>query len=228
MKMIKRAFLLLLALLLVFGLSVTAFAADSSITYEGHNIFGFAPGSEYTDTDLFANFKDVMPGDALTETVTVRNEASCCDFVKIYIRAVAHDDSNPLSPAVAEKETVTSMQDFLSQLSMTVWNGEQKIFEGAPQELDGMQSNILLGSFRRNEGATLTVELNVPAELDNAYAWRVGEVDWVLLVEEYDDAYPDIPNTGDESHIVLYALFMGASLAGIFLILLLWRKKKTE
>lgn len=225
MKMIKRLSIFFLALLLVSSFAVTALAADSSITYEGHNIFGFGPGSEFTGTDLFDNFKGVMPGDNLTQTITVRNEAACCDFVKIYIRADAHDSSNPLSSKVAEQETVVSMQDFLSQLSMTVWNGEQKIFEGAPYELDGMQNNVFLGSFRRNEGTTLTVQLEVPAQLGNEYANRVGEVDWVVLVEEYDDANPDIPKTGDESHLLLYALLMGVSVLGVFVLLPARRKK---
>ena len=144
MKMIKRLSGFFLALLLVSSLAVTALAADSSITYEGHNIFGFGPGSEFTDTDLFDNFKGVMPGDVLIETVTVRNEASCCDFVKIYIRADAHDSSNPLSSKVAERETVVSMQDFLNQLSMTVWNGEQKILKVLPMNWMGCRTMYFL------------------------------------------------------------------------------------
>ncbi len=228
MKKIKSFTTLLIAFLLVFSLAVPAFAAASSVVYEGHNIFGFGPGSEFTDTDLFDNFKGVMPGDVLTETVTVRNEASCCDFVKIYMHAKVHGTENPLSPEVAKYETVVSMEDFLSQLSMTVWNGNTKIYEASPDELDGLRTNVLLGTFRRNQGTTLTVQLNVPAELGNEYEYRVGEVDWVFVVEEYDDANPDIPKTGDESHIVLYAVLMGVSLLGICLLLFTRKKKKAE
>ncbi len=222
----KRLITALLSMLLVFNLSVTAFAASSYFTYEGHNIFGFGPGSEHTDTDLFDNFKGVMPGDTLTETITVKNTAACCDFVKIYLRAKPHGDSNPLSSEVAEAETVVSMEDFLSQLTMTVWNGDTKIYEGSPDELDGLKNNVLLGTFRRNQGTTLTVELKVPIELGNEYANRVGEVDWVFVVEEYDDANPDIPQTGDHSHIMLYATLMAVSFMGIILLLLFAKRKK--
>ncbi len=222
----KRLITAALSLLLVLSLSVTAFAASSSFTYEGHNVFGFGPGSGFTDTDLFDNFKGAMPGDTLTETITVKNTASCCDFVKVYLRAELHGEENPLSAEVAKSETVISMEDFLSQLTMTVWNGDTKIYEGSPDETDGLKNNVLLGTFRRSQGTTLTVELKVPIEMGNEYANRVGEVDWVFAVEEYDDANPDIPQTGDHSHVMFYATLMVVSFMGIVLLLLMNRKKK--
>ncbi len=224
MTRIERIAVLLLSVLLVFGLSGAASAEESSVVYKGHNIFGFGPGSEFTDTDLFDGFKDVMPGDVLTETVKVSNTASCCDFVKIYMRAEVIGENNPLNANVAEHESVASMQDFLSQLSMTVWNGDAKIYEASPDETDGLSANVLLGTFRRNKGATLTVRLEVPAELDDAYARRVGEVDWVFVVEEYSDADPDIPQTGDHSPIFIYIMLMAVS--AIAILLLLKRRRK--
>ena len=54
----KKLFSLLMALLMVVSLTTTAFAADASITFEGlEEGFAFAPGSQYTATDLFDNFK---------------------------------------------------------------------------------------------------------------------------------------------------------------------------
>ncbi len=221
----KRLICAALSLLLVLSLSALVFAADSSVVYEGHNLFGFGPGSEFTATDLFDNFKGVMPGDALTETVTVKNTASCCDFIKVYLRAEPHGGDNPLSSSVGESETVASMENYLAQLTMTVWNGTAKIYEGPP---NGPTSNVPLGTLRRNDALTLTVDLEVPANLGNEYANRAGEVDWVFVVEEYDDSNPDVPQTGDHSHIMLYAALMAVSLMGIILLLLAKRKKKAE
>ena len=74
-----------------------------------------------------------MPGDTVTETITFTNSASDCDFVNLYMRAEAHDETaNPLSPKVAEKETVAAMTEFLSKLSMKVWNGTELIYDAAP------------------------------------------------------------------------------------------------
>ena len=189
-KSFKAITSLVLMLLVVMSMSVTAFAASPSITFEGFSKgFDFQPGSEYTETDLFGSFKNVMPGDTVTETITFTNSATDCDFVNLYMRAEAHDETdNPLSPKVAEKETVATMTEFLSKLSMKVWNGTELIYNASPDELDGLKSNKLLGTFRTGETATLKVELSVPIELDNKYANRVGEVDWIFHVEAYNES----------------------------------------
>lgn len=181
---------LVLMLLMVMSLASTAFAASPSITFNGFSKdFDFQPGSEYTETDLFGSFKNVMPGDTVTETITFTNSATDCDFVNLYMRAEAHDETaNPLSSKVAEKETVVTMTEFLSKLSMKVWNGTELIYDASPDQLDGLKSNKLLGTFRTGESATLKVELSVPIELDNKYANRVGEVDWIFHVEAYNES----------------------------------------
>lgn len=186
----KKSISFILMLLLVMSFATTAFAADSSITFTGFSSgFEFQPGSEYTETDLFDNFKNVMPGDTVTETITFTNSATDCDFVNLYMRAEAHDETdNPLSPKVAEKETVATMTEFLSKLSMKVWNGTELIYDASPDQLDGLKSNKFLGTFRTGETATLKVELSVPIELDNKYANRVGEVDWIFHVEAYNES----------------------------------------
>ena len=189
-KSCKAIFSLVLMLLMVMSLASTALAASPSITFNGFTSgFDFQPGSEYTETDLFGSFKNVMPGDTVTETITFTNSATDCDFVNLYMRAEAHDETdNPLSPNVAEKETVATMTEFLSKLSMKVWNGTELIYEASPDELDGLKTNRLLGTFRTGETATLKVELSVPIELDNKYANRVGEVDWIFHVEAYNES----------------------------------------
>lgn len=189
-KSFKAITSLVLMLLVVMSMSVTAFAASPSITFEGFSKgFDFQPGSEYTQTDLFGGFKNVMPGDTVTETITFTNSAADCDFVNLYMRAEAHDETaNPLSHKVAEKETAATMTEFLSKLSMKVWNGTELIYDASPDQLDGLKTNKFLGTFRTGETATLKVELAVPIELDNKFANRVGEVDWIFHVEAYNES----------------------------------------
>lgn len=205
----KTLFSLILALGMLLGLSVTAFAADSVITFKGaQEGFDFQPGSEYTATDLFDGFKGVMPGDRLTETIQIKNEAADCDYIKLYMRALVHDENeNPLSEKVAQTETVATMQDFLSQLTMRIYNGDALIYEASPHEAGALADNVLLGTLSTGESLNLKVELDVPMELGNEYAKRVGEVDWVFLAEciEYekltvhkiwdDNGYPGRPDS---------------------------------
>lgn len=223
-KILKTISALALVLVLLLGMSATAFA-ESKVTYEGGaEKFVFLPGSEYSETDLFENFKGVMPGDVITQEITVQNNYTKAEKVKIYLRAVVHDEQgNPLSEEVARTEDLVSMQDFLSQLTMTVKQGDKVLFSASPDELDGLKENVLLGAFPGKSYTKLVVELSVPIELGNEYANRVGEVDWVFTAEEVTKTV----QTGDDSDLILWAALMTLSLvtaAGV--ILSLNRKNK--
>ena len=198
----KAMLSMIMAMMVVLTAMWTPIAAkadeDASVTYEGGaESFVFLPGSKYSPTSLFPNFENAMPGDVLTQEITVKNNKAGVDYVKIYLKAVPHDDTeNPLSEKVAATETVASMTEFLSQLSMTVKNGSEVIFDASPAETAGLTDYVLLGSFAQGESTTLTVELSVPIELGNEYANRVGEVDWVFLAEEmYGEAHIDLTMT---------------------------------
>lgn len=197
-NIVKQCFSLLLALMLMMSMTVTAFAAESSVTFESGKVIAFEPGSVYTETDLFDNFKGVMPGDTLSEEVTIQNKSNDCDYIKVYMRAVLHDENgNPISDKVLaelrsdERRGAASeleyMHDFLSQLSMTVKSGGKVIYDASPDELDGLSDNVYLGTLRKGESAKLDVQLTVPIEMGNEYADRIGEVDWVFVVEGFDD-----------------------------------------
>lgn len=223
-KTLKSLSSLLLALVMVLSMAVTAFAADSTITFKGaKDGFDVQPGSEYTATDLFGNFKDVMPGDKLTENIQLKNAATDCDYIKVYMKAVVHDENgNPLTYdevyenkdgkdqadiAGQRDETVATMQDFLSQLTMRIYNGDELIYNASPDEAGALVNNVLLGTLRNGDSLNLKVELDVPIELGNKYANRVGEVDWVFLAECIenekltvhkiwdDNGYPDRPDS---------------------------------
>lgn len=216
---IRRISTLLMALALVLSLSVPAFA--SSVTFEGKSQgFALDGHNQLTATDLFGNFKNLMPGDSVSETITIQNVARDCDYIKLYIRAVPHGSGNGLSGEVAEiEDSVASMQNFLSQLYMEVYQGSSRIYSGSPDELDGFRDNVYLGQYKKNQGTTLTVTLNVPADLDNEYAFRAGEVDWVFTVECYDESGKLI-QTGQNNWpiAVLLALGVVVMAAGVVMI----------
>ena len=110
----KKILAFIMVLLLCIGVAPSAFA--SSVTYEGQaEKFVFAPGSSYSPTDLFENFKDVMPGDELTQQIQVKNAAENNVKVKIYMRALG-----------AQKDSA----DFLSLMNLTVkQDGKSVLFD---------------------------------------------------------------------------------------------------
>ena len=190
----KAAMSLILVALLVLSAAGTAFAIAPSITYKGQQEgFYLQPGSEYTATDLFDNFKNVMPGDTLTEQITFHNEAKDSSFIKLYMKAQSHDSSqNPLSEKVAAVSEISQVEKFLSTLSMKVWNGTDKsqkpVYDASPDQLDGLKEDVFMGNIRSGETVTLTVELSVPADLGNEYADGIGEVDWIFKAEGFDES----------------------------------------
>jgi|BioPla2DNA2_1021312.scaffolds.fasta_scaffold02533_13 hypothetical protein len=201
-RIIKSVFSFILVLLMLIGLSAAAFAAPSTVSFENGQLLVFAPGSVYTTTSLFDNFKGVMPGDVLSEEITVKNNSDDCDYIKVYVRAILHDEAgNPISDKVLQelqndtRRGATSeleyMYDFLSQLSLTVKNGATPIYDASPDQLDGLTSNVYLGTLRKGETLVLNTQLSVPLTLGNEYANRIGEVDWVFVVEGYDDEIPE-------------------------------------
>lgn len=171
--------------LLLWSMALSVCAAGGNVTYDGNaQEFIFAPGSNYSLTDLFSEFKDVMPGDRITQEIIVKNTASEDVEVKIYMRALgAHEDS----------------KDFLSQLRLLVEKVEEQgnvsIFDGAASEKAPETGWVCLGSFSHGSEAVLQLTLEVPVELDNQYSSQVGKLDWEFMVEEFpiEEDEPQMP-----------------------------------
>lgn len=214
-KAITKLFVLFCAVVLVMSMSVIAFAAGT-VTYDGNaQKFIFEPGSQYSPTDLFDNFKGVMPGDSLTQQITVKNEASGGVKVKIYMRSLgAHEDS----------------VDFLSQLHLTVAKSEKNemayMFDAAAHQTDGLTDWVLLGTLYSGGEVNLDVTLDVPITLDNKYQEAIGYLDWQFKVEELpiEPGDPEMPQTGDNTNLTLYFAF--ACVSGAVLIFLIAFKKR--
>ena len=215
----KKIIALLFTVALLLSSTVTVFAADGKVTYSGNaGNFVFEPGSEHSLTDLFPNFKGVMPGDSLTQKITVKNDADNKVKVKIYMRSLgAHEDS----------------VEFLSQLGLKVAKSEENemayMFDAVANETAQLTDWICLGTLYSGGEVNLDVTLNVPTSLDNEFQNKIGYLDWEFMIEEFpvepDDPKP--PQTGDNSNMGLWFALMISSLA-MLIILLVWHKKDKE
>ena len=215
----KKIITILITLAVLLSSTVTVFAADGKVTYSGNaGNFVFEPGSDHSLTDLFPNFKGVMPGDTLTQKITVKNDADNNVKVKIYVRSLgAHEDS----------------EAFLSQLGLKVKTSSENemayMFDAAASETAQLTDWVCLGTLYSGGEVNLDVTLNVPTSLDNEFQSKIGYLDWEFMIEEFpvEEGDPKPPQTGDNSNMGLWFTIMICSLI-MMIILLVWRKKDKE
>lgn len=205
MKRIIRVVFALIMMIVTF----TAKAAEGNVIYSGDaGEFIFAPGSEHSLTDLFPNFKDVMPGDTLTQKIVVKNNAK--KSVKISMRALgAHEDS----------------EDFLSKLNLYVEKvTDTPLFEAPSDQTAQLTDWREIGVLTSGGEAELMVGLQVPTSLDNNYKKSIGYLDWEFKVEEIDDGGTQ---TGDTAEGWMWLAGLGCS-AVLVVIILTVRKRSNE
>ena len=214
----KKVILFLFALVLALTMALPAFA-NGTVTYSGDaGQFIFQPGSKHSPTDLFTAFKGVMPGDTLTQQITVQNNASQKVKIKVYMRSLgAH------APSV----------DFLSQLRLKVQKSAENemgyMFDAPADQTAGLTDWVELGTLYSGGKVNLDLMLEVPVELDNQYSSQIGYLDWEFKIEEFpvEESDPTPPDTGDHTHNTLW-ICVGATALGVLLLLLFWGKRKKE
>lgn len=212
----KRILAIILAVCLAVFAVTSVSAADGNVTYDGKaQEFIFEPGSDYSPTDLFPNFKGVMPGDSITQKISVKNDIEKKVKVKIYMRSLgAHEDS----------------VEFLSQLKMTVTLlTDTNLFDAMADETAQLTEWTYLGTLYSGGEAELEVKLDVPVTVGNEYQEQVGYLDWEFRIEELPvDPDDPAPPTGDRSYITVYILsavgIVALAVIIIFIIIIVRKK----
>lgn len=226
----KRLITFLIVLLLFLQSTTCVFAANGNVIYSGKaEKFIFEPGSKYSPTDLFVSFKDVMPGDSISQKITVKNAVKNKTNIKVYLRSLgAHEDS----------------EEFLAQMKLRVEaQNNTELFDAKADETAQLTEWTYLGTLYSGGEVDLEVILDVPVTMDNRFSDQVGYLDWEFMIEEFpigdsdpvapSDKNPWIPQlplgtggtkTGDSAQIALWAGCLVAAGIGIILI----RKRDKE
>lgn len=233
----KRLFTLVLAMVMMAGFALSSSAAGI-VTYESKE-FDFAPGTEYSVSDLFTDFKNLMPGDSITQIVRLVNNGKSKTTTKFYLKATgpaAETDEdlkfNGANGNLGDADDTDGYPEkvfdnsLLSQLKMTVKvvKNNKTIFDAPANETATLSDWVYLGSLRKGGEIDLEVTVEVPAEMGNEFRDLAGAINWSVKIEEIPDT--EVPNTGDTSGTMMYTLLLGG--AALMLIVVLLLKKRTD
>ena len=99
-----------------------------------------------------------MPGDSITQNITVKNDSSYNVKVKLYVRSLGADEDSA---------------DFLSKLHLTVAKSENNemsyMFDAAADQTAGMTDWICLGTLYSGGEVNLVLNLDIPLDLGDEY-----------------------------------------------------------
>lgn len=153
-------------------------ATPITIIYNGDtDTFVVTPNTD----DLFAEFKDLLPGSTTTQDLVVVNQTTTHDLVQIYLEPVSINQTD---------------DKLLSLLTLTISQGDTELFSGTLAE-SASQTSWYLGEFAPNQTTTLTLTLLVSPELDNSSMYDVGTINWRFSCVKAitDSETPDNPSS---------------------------------
>ena len=172
------------ALLATVLLAAPARAAegDPSITYDAaENVLTVGGGSG--STDLFAAFKGVVPGDTLTQDVTVdlRNVSAP---TRLYVRADTSRVDQATIDALAQGVTLSVAVDAAEGVTAPTDSG-------TPFDVLASEDGVLVAEVTASVATTMHLTLEVDTSVGNEVADLSAHVPWVITVEEEDTGEGD-------------------------------------
>lgn len=197
---------------------------ETGVVFRGENE-GFTVNAD--DTDLFASFKNLLPGCSRTQRITVANDSQT--EVEIRLRA------EQTRQVGASKRQLLLIKELMEKYAeIEVMQGETRLYRGPVSgkgSEDSMQEEIRLGKFSAGEQKELIVRLAVSSEMDNEYQNLTGKVKWIFSAcgEDGKVLVESAPVTGDTSHISMWtALLTASGLAFLIAAALLRRNRGIE
>lgn len=174
------------------------FAVASGVNFNGQHDFKINAGK---DNDLFSNMKNLMPGDEVSNTISIHNNGN--KSISFYLKAKCDYDGSGDSAVNGDGNSVTVdgkvfHKDLLDMIDMTISADDVVLFRGSAsgKAPDGQDSELVTASYGIKIGDVaakaskqLTVTIKLPgAEMTNEYMNAFGAVDWMFIAEGTDSS----------------------------------------
>lgn len=152
------------------------------------------------ETDLFANFKNLLPGCSGTQSIKVSNQSN--GNVELLLRAEAAEQEKISEEQKALVEKLLSEYAFVE-----IRIGSRVLYQGhvdgnLKENKNTMKKDISLGKFASGNSGNLVVTLSVSPEMNNDFQKLAGKVNWIFTVVGEDTGKntgaSDNDNTGNE------------------------------
>ena len=193
----KRRIISVVAIFLMVALLaglMTMFAAASDdnpevvydhrfLRFEFRNTQPYTVGkSDRQYPDLFKDFKDMMPGDSITQTITVG--ARNLEGGYAYITLRTEYDNGDLTDSELEDYNTLMNSPYVT---LTVTCGDRVLDSGT------LEQGALLGKFYEGDEVELEVTLSIDINAGNELADLQAGIGWVFLTEYYELSDPSDP-----------------------------------
>ena len=206
------ALVLVVALAAGLGIWATGETNVPTVTYydgsDGNGArLNFTHTGDGSDTNLFPNFSNCMPGDSLTQTIRVQaDDKNGVQGAKIYLRAEIDGDAS------AKEGSAISYNDVLDHIGMTVSKDGVAIASNKTAKLfsqldaaDGLKSNVFIAEVGpKTDPVDLDVTIDVDPAMGNAFQEAAAHITFVFSVEDNELPPPPLELDKHDAYICGY------------------------
>ena len=187
----KVLIILFLGIIIYSGIKIRpSFSSNAVLYYNGNT-------KEFTyfnldKKDVFDDFKDMMPGDTRSQTLTVR-AGNIKPGTKLYLKL--HSDIN---------------EEVLKYINISVYENDKL--------LSSNEDMIKLYNFTKDDVFTMKVVVEVPTSVGNEVEELIAHLKWSFMIEE-DGNTEEVPRTYDGFNMIKYISMILVSLVMIIILI---------
>lgn len=174
------------------------------VTYVSDAEFTSDGGFQCSSSELFDDFRNMMPGDCFEKTVNIKNSSH--NMMNVSLKVTSGD--NELNKRIVLKISAAG----------------REIYSGTAADVNQLQVMNLV-EIPEGQAGEVSMQMYLPADVNNDYTEMEDDIVWELAVEELVD---ESVQTGDEFNIVLFVLIAFTALLTLVVMVLHDRKVRYE